>query len=91
METRETINKEVNITAWYFRNKHQLTSFPRRMEYNREEYTFAEGLRYLVQKGKEVVQLFDMTDGDTNYRLKFDPSQEMWTLVSITGSSRALY
>jgi hypothetical protein len=85
METRATINKEVTITAWYFRNRNQLTSYPKRMEYNRQEYTFAEGLRYLVQKGRAVVQLFDMTDGSNKYRLKFDPAQEIWTLVSITG------
>lgn len=89
METRATINKEVTITAWYFRNRNQLTSYPKRMEYNRQEYTFAEGLRYLVQKGRAVVQLFDMTDGSNKYRLKFDPSQEIWTLVSITGGRAA--
>ena len=85
MENRATINKEVNITAWYFRNRSGLTSYPKRMEFNRQEYTFAEGLRYLVQKGRNVVQLFDMTDGTHKYRLKFEPSQEVWTLVSITG------
>lgn len=89
MENRATINKEVTITAWYFRNRNQLTSYPRRMEYNRQEYTFAEGLRYLVQKGRAVVQLFDMTDGSSKYRLKFDPAQEIWTLVSITGGRAA--
>ena len=86
MENRATINKEVNITAWYFRNRGGLTSYPKRMEFNRQEYTFAEGLRYLVQKGREAVQLFDMTDGTNKYRLRFDPADEMWTLVSITAS-----
>jgi hypothetical protein len=89
METRNAINQEVNITAWYFRNRSGLTSYPKRMEYDRREYTFAEGLRYLVQKGRQAIQLFDMTDGSSKYRLKFDPSQETWTLVSIT-NARAL-
>lgn len=90
METRQNINKEVNVTAWYFRNKHQrLTSFPKRMEYNEREYTFGEGLRFLIQKGKQAVQLFDMTDGDNNYRLQFDNQQQKWTLVSITSAVRA--
>lgn len=90
METRETINREVNITAWYFRNKSQLTSYPKRMEYNRREYNFAEGLRYLVQKsGRQAVQLFDMTDGTAKYRLKFDTLAQTWTLVSITNARAA--
>lgn len=79
-----TINKEVNITAWYFRNRQNLVSFPKRMEFNRQEYVFAEGLRYLVQKGRQVIQLFDMTDGSNNYRLRFDSEAHTWTLVSIT-------
>lgn len=91
METRQTINKEVTITAWYFRNRQQLTSYPKRMEFNRREYTFAEGLRYLVQKGRSVVQLFDMTDGTAKYRLKFDTTQQTWTLVSITDAARLAY
>lgn len=91
METRQTINREVNITAWYFRNKSQLTSYPKRMEYNRREYNFAEGLRYLVQKsGRQAVQLFDMSDGNAKYRLKFDSMAQTWTLVSIT-NARPVY
>lgn len=86
---RTNINKEVNITAWYFRNRQQLISYPKRMEFDRQEYTFADGLRYLVQKGKSVIQLFDMSDGDSNYRLRFDSDAQVWTLVSIT-NARAL-
>lgn len=81
---RQNVNKEVNITAWYFKNRQQLVSFPKRMEFDRQEYIFAEGLRFLIQKGKSIVQLFDMTDGNSNYRLRFDNDDQIWTLVSIT-------
>ena len=94
METfnsRTNINKEVTITAWYFRNKNRMQSFPRRMEYNNQEYTFAEGLRFLIQKGQRAVQFFDMTDGATNYRLKFDAGEHLWTLVSMSHAERASY
>ena len=87
---RTNINREVNITAWYFRNRQRLVSFPKRMEFDRQEYVFAEGLRYLVQKGKSVVQLFDMTDGSSNYRLRLDTDTQSWTLVSITSEARAV-
>jgi hypothetical protein len=91
MENRTTINKEVSVTAWYFRNQRQrFTSFPKRIEFDRREYTFAEGLRLLVQKGKRAVQLFDMTDGASNFRLRFDDQQQTWTLVSITHAPRAI-
>lgn len=89
MENRVAVNEEVNITAVYFRNKQNLKSFPKRMEYKNEEYTFIEGLQYLVTKGQQAVRLFDMTDGTNKYRLKFDEGQFTWTLVSITGEQRA--
>lgn len=89
MDTRTTINEEVNITAVYFRNKSNLRSFPRRMEYKNQEYTFHDGLQYLVQKGQRAVRFFDMTDGSNKYRLKFDDGAFTWTLVSIAPEPRA--
>lgn len=87
---RVAINKEVSVTALYFRGHRQMKSFPKRMEFNGREYTFLEsGLRFLVQKGQQLTQIFDMTDGNTNYRLKFDDQQKLWTLVDITESPRA--
>lgn len=83
------INKEVNITAWSFRNRQRLVSFPKRMEFDHQEYTFADGLRYIVQKGRSIIQLFDMTDGTNQYRLRFDSADQCWTLVSIQ-TSRAV-
>jgi hypothetical protein len=86
-----TINKEVAVTAVYFKGNRELKSYPKRMEFNGREYTFVEsGLRYLVQKGQQLVHVFDMTDGDANYRLKFDDSQKLWTLVDITQAPRAM-
>jgi len=67
-----------------------MQSYPKRMEYDNEVLTFAEGMRYLIQKGQKAVQFFDMTDGASNYRLKLDEDQHTWTLVSITGPRRAL-
>ena len=91
MSSRVTVNKEVNITAVYFQGRRKLTSFPKRMEFNGREYTFAEsGLQYLIQKGQQLVQVFDMSDGESNYRLKFDNGQKLWTLVDITQSPRVM-
>jgi hypothetical protein len=80
------VNKEVNITAMYFHNGRGFKSYPKRMEYNGNTYTFLEsGLQYLIKRGQKMVQIFDMTDGDNNmYRLKFDEGEFNWTLVNIT-------
>ena len=90
MSNRVAINKEVSVTAVYFRGQQRggLKSFPKRMEYQGQEYTFMEsGLRFLVQKGQQLVQIFDMTDGEANYRLKCDGDRQ-WTLVGISETPR---
>ncbi|HEY5667852.1 MAG TPA: hypothetical protein VIR03_01680 [Candidatus Saccharimonadales bacterium] len=89
MSNRVTINKEVSVTAMYFQSGRELKSFPRRIELEGREYTFMDGLRYLVQKGHKLIQIFDMTDGQAEYRLKFDAGNQLWTLVDITEAPRA--
>jgi hypothetical protein len=47
------------------------------------EYTFAEqGMRYLIQKGQQLIKLFDVSDGETQYRLRQD-GNDHWTLVGM--------
>jgi hypothetical protein len=81
----QTINGEhdVEVTALYFRNtrKEQLESYPRRMVYEGREYNFLEsGMHYLVQKGQQLIKLFDVSDGSTQYRLRLE--DDRWTLVA---------
>lgn len=89
MSNRVTINKEIAVTAVYFQNNKELKSFPKRIEYEGREYTFLDGLRYLVQKGHRLIQIFDMTDGQAAYRLRFDTQERLWTLVDIVELPRA--
>jgi len=86
----QLINQEVNITGVYFRPGRYLKGYPKRMEYEGREYTFLEsGLRYLVKKGQQLIEIFDMTDGDQNYRLKFDNDHQVWTLIGIKRAAPA--
>src|SRR5262249_54461550 len=84
---QETFSAQpVDITSVYFRKNptnQRLESYPRRMVYGGREYTFVrDGLRYLVQKGQELIRLFDVTNGQTNYRLRVDEADH-WTLVNM--------
>lgn len=88
--THTNINKEVTVTSMFFRNGQRLQSFPKRIEFDNQEYTFVEsGFHYLVKKGQRLVEFFDMTDGTSDYRLKFDNGERTWTLVGMSESSRA--
>ena len=79
-------NPEIQITAVSFRanpGDKRFESFPRRMVYDGREVNFMEqGMRYLVQKGQQLVKLFDVTDGQTQYRLRQD-SENRWSLVTM--------
>lgn len=90
MSNRVTINKEVAVTAVYFQNNQELKSFPKRIELDGREYTFLNGLRHLVQRGQKLIQIFDMTDGEAEYRLKFDDNDKLWTLIDISEAPRAM-
>ncbi len=78
----QAINQEVTVTSVYFRPGRDIKGYPKRMEYKGREYTFVEsGLRCLIKKGQQLFEIFEMTDGCRDYRLKFDPAAHIWTLV----------
>jgi len=85
MKKLEVIDKEVIVTAVYFgKNKQTIKTFPKSIEYDDTTYTFSEGLRLVIQKGQEFINIFDMTDGSAHYRLRNDVSNRSWKLLSIT-------
>jgi hypothetical protein len=74
-----SINQTVNVSAFYFQNSQGLRSFPRQIEWGNMRYTFKDGLQYNVGKGPRAVKLFDMSDGETTYRLRLQ--DDTWTLI----------
>ena len=85
MENVVQVNKTVSVVAFYFKNAGQrLKCFPKRMEYAGRSINFTEtGLLHPVKKGARMIHVFDMTDGNADYRLEFDAETLDWTLVYI--------
>lgn len=81
------LNKEVTVNSFYFTNQTHLKSFPRQIELDGHNVTFAEsGLRLLLKSGQRLAQLFDMSGADgATYRLRLEENR--WTLVGIKGGS----
>lgn len=78
------INQTVNVNAFYFAGR-EMKTFPRTIEYSGQDITFANGLRYLVQRGQQAIKLFDMSGSDgLTYRLQQDTSG--WTLLGTKGA-----
>lgn len=82
----QSIDKQINVSAYYFGDGTSFRCFPKRIEVDGRELDFLEtGLRCLVKKGKDFIQIFNMTDGRSQYRLSFEPDHEQWRLLSIRG------
>lgn len=75
------INKNVEVNSFYFSNGRSFKSFPARITLENQQYSFKSGLQMMVRRGEEVVRLFSMTDGLTNYRLRQENDQ--WTLIGL--------
>ena len=91
MENINEINKAVNVVAFYFKNAGQrMKCFPKRMEYDGRRVDFTEtGMLHPTRKGQKLVHVFDMTDGNADYRLEFDAENLDWTLVYVADSQYA--
>lgn len=73
------INKTVEVNSFYFTSGRQFKSFPARITLDDQQFAFKSGLQMLVHRGEEIVRVFNMTDGLTNYRLRQE--NDNWTLI----------
>jgi hypothetical protein len=81
MKTYKSINSLVDVTALGFGR--DMRTYPRRMEFEGSTYDFIDaGLRTIVRSGERVAQIFTMTDGAYDYRLRSDNGR--WTLLGMT-------
>lgn len=80
----QSINKQVAVLSYYFTAKNG-RCYPKRIALETgEELNFVEsGLRCLVRKGQEIIHIFNMTDGISQYRLRFEPENRLWTLLGV--------
>ena len=82
ISTTKLVNKEIAVNSFYFQSNKNFKTFPKQIELDGARYVFIEnGLRLLIRKGQRLVELFDMTDGQSTYRLRLESGR--WTLVGI--------
>ena len=85
MKKEVLIEKDIDLKEVYFGNiQKQIRTYPKKIECEGTTYTFNDGLQLLVQQGKELIRIFDMTDGQAHYRLRNDVTEQRWRLMSIT-------
>ena len=92
MENTVMINQDVSIVAFYFtKGLKRLRCFPKRMEYAGRVVNFTEtGLLHPTKKGTRMIHVFDMTDGQADYRLEFDAEALSWKLLYVADTNYAV-
>ncbi len=83
------VGKRVKVLAVFSASESELhTCRPVKMRYKGREYTFTEiGLCHPTVKGQRTQHIFDVTDGEADYRLEFDTARLTWTLVYIADAN----
>ncbi len=80
--TNNSINKQVSVTRMGF--KKNLTAYPQQVEYEGLTYNFIDaGIGCIVRSGERIAQIFTLTDGSSEFRLRSDNNGGAWTLLSI--------
>lgn len=80
--TNTIINREVTVTRIGF--KKNMRVYPRRVEYDGHTYDFIDaGISCIVRSGERMAQIFTLTDGHSQFRLRSDNQGSSWTLMSI--------
>lgn len=77
----KTLNEIVSVNSFYFPGGSVERALPKTIEFGFDRVAFIDGLQYLVQKGSQLIRLFDMNDGRSTYRLRCE--EDKWTLVSV--------
>jgi hypothetical protein len=79
------INERVSVVSTYKLNSNGKTCFmPLKMKYKTEEITFTKlALKHPTSKGQRMIHVFDMSDGQNDYRLEFDAERLSWIYCSM--------
>ena len=85
---KNSVEKNVNVLAYYFKaNGPKLNGFPKKIEFDGRVIEFIEnGLQSLSEQGQRIVQIFEMSDGQSNYKIEFDDEKNDWKLINLIGS-----
>jgi len=85
---KNSVEKNINVIAYYFKaSGPKLSGFPKKIELDGKVIEFIEnGLQSLSEQGHRIVQIFEMSDGRSNYKIEFDDENNDWKLINFAGS-----
>ncbi len=79
------INKPIEVVATFNFKDTASICLPVKIKYQNKITKLTElGLRHPTKKGNRSIHVFDMGDGNNDYRLEFDSETLIWKLIYIT-------
>ena len=81
MNDEQILNEKINVIALFKpgRTMCEPIKFKRA---NGKEITITEiGLRHPVKNGTQILHIFDVTNGKTDYHLQFNAKTLVWSLI----------
>lgn len=84
----ETINERVSVLMSYDREKN--TVMPRKMRWQGRDYVFTKlSYHHRIRAGRTLLHIFHVTDGASDFRLRFDTDTLHFTLEEICDGNTA--
>ena len=82
------INEVVDVVVVFNHKNSRTICLPIRIKYQNKNIDLIElGLRHPTRKGSRSIHIFDMSDGQNDYRLEFDSESLLWKLIAITNTN----
>ncbi len=81
MSDETFLNERVDVVARFGTGLNPCVPVKFRRKNGREVVITEIGLRTPALRGRKMVHLFDVTDGEADYRLEFDAERLTWTLT----------
>ena len=81
MNNEILLNERVDVAAAFGSGLYLCEPRRFRRPNGREVAVTEVGLRHIVRRGRRLVHVLDVTDGQADYRLELDSERLVWTLV----------
>ena len=81
MQAEQLLDEIITVAAVFSAGHHPCKPVKFKRKIGHEVHISEVGLGYPVPRGARAVHVFDVTDGQSEYRLEFDAGTLVWRLV----------
>lgn len=77
------VDERVDVVVIFNKSGENSPIFPHKMRFHAQDITFTKlAFYHPTAQGKRMIHVFDVSDGNNDYRLEFDAERLIWVLKS---------